>query len=145
MGSMTTTDAMSPAAEAWRMLDKLARARRARVVAVAAELDLSPAQATALWRLCPGDPLPMRDLAQALDCDNSSVTAIADRLEQQGLIRRRAAAHDRRLRMLEVTPRGARLRSKLIGSLEAPPVALEAMTVADQRLLCELLRRALGS
>ncbi len=145
MGAISTWEVTGPAVEAWRMVEELARAHRARLIEVAAELELSPGQAMALRRLRPGDPLPMRELARTLNCDNSNVTALADALEQRHLICRRAAPHDRRMRMLEVTPEGIRLRARLIEGLEAPPAPLTAMAVADQHLLCELLRRALGS
>ena len=40
----------------------------------------------------------MSALAHALHCDNSNVTGIVDRLEAAGLVERRAAEHDRRVK-----------------------------------------------
>ena len=47
-------------------------------------------------------------------CDNSNVTGIADRLEAAGLVERRPAEHDRRVKTLVLTRRrasGVRARS----------------------------------
>src|SRR5437870_3303553 len=74
-------------AEAWRLLFELFRAQRPRIVAIAAEFDLTLMQANVLHLL--DEPLPMSTLAERLSCDASNVTGIVDRLEARGLIERR--------------------------------------------------------
>jgi MarR family transcriptional regulator, organic hydroperoxide resistance regulator len=118
--------------------------QRPRHIAIAAEFDLSPMQAFALRLLEPGTPLPMSDLAEALHCDASNVTGIVDRLEDRGLIARRAADHDRRVKMLVVTESGAALRERLLARISEPPPPIAALSAADQRALRDVLRRALG-
>jgi DNA-binding MarR family transcriptional regulator len=118
--------------------------QRPRHIAIAAEFDLSPMQAFALRLLEPGTPLPMSDLAEALHCDASNVTGIVDRLEDRGLIARRAADHDRRVKMLVVTESGAALRERLLARISEPPLPIAALSAADQRALRDILRRALG-
>ena len=54
----------------------------------------------------PDEPLPMSALAGALQCDNSNVTGIVDRLEAAGLAERRAAERDRRVKTVVLTPHG---------------------------------------
>ena len=76
---MATTK-LSPAAEAWALLQQLMMGQRTRMLAVASEFDLAPAQILALKSLEPGRPRAMSDLAGALHCDNSNVTGIVDRL-----------------------------------------------------------------
>ena len=66
----------------------------------------------------------MSELAEALNCDNSNVTGIVDRLEDRGLVERRSATHDRRVKMLVVTPRGAELRAQLAERLDEAPEPL---------------------
>ena len=51
----------------------------------------------ALGHLDADEPLPMSALAGALQCDNSNVTGIVDRLEAAGLAERRPAERDRRV------------------------------------------------
>ena len=71
-----------------------------RFMAIASEFELSPPQVMALRQLDPDEPKPMSELALALRCDNSNVTGIVDRLEDRGLVERRPAEHDRRVKML---------------------------------------------
>jgi MarR family transcriptional regulator, organic hydroperoxide resistance regulator len=133
-----------PASEAWELLLELLHTERARHAAVAAELDLAPMQAVALKKLQPGAPVPMSALAEALGCDASNVTGIVDRLEARGLIERCAADHDRRVKMLSVTEKGADVRGTLLARLHEAPPELAALPRTDQRLLRDVLRRALA-
>lgn len=48
-------------------------------------------------------------LARAVHLSQPTVSGIVDRLERRGLVRREAAARDRRSRMIRVTPRGRRV------------------------------------
>jgi MarR family transcriptional regulator, organic hydroperoxide resistance regulator len=133
----------SPAGEAWALMHELFHASRRRFLAVASEFELSPPQVRALGVLDPDRPVPMSELAEALHCDNSNVTGIVDRLEDRGLVERRSATHDRRVKMLAVTPRGAEIRERLAERLEQPPTPLANLSPEDQRTLRDIMRRAL--
>jgi DNA-binding MarR family transcriptional regulator len=130
--------------EAWTLLLELLLAERGRIPAIAATLRLSPAQCHVLRLLEPGKPVSMRRIADALSCDASNVTGIVDRLEARGLLERRAAAHDRRLRVIVVTRRGVTARARLLARLTAPPPPIARLSGAEQRALCTILRRALA-
>ena len=146
MGARATIRSASPAAEAWKLMGELFHAYgRTRMLAVASEFDLSPPQVMALRVLEPGEPVPMRELARALHCDNSNVTGIVDRLEDRGLVERRGALHDRRVKMLTVTAAGAELREQLDQRLTDPPEPLARLSSADQRVLRDVMRRAVRS
>ncbi len=134
---------ISAADEAQRLFFEIGMAERRRRGAELAELGLTFAQAHALRILDPDRPLPMSTLAKELACDASNVTGIVDRLEERGLIERRGAPHDRRLKMLFVTDEGARLRRKVAERMLAPPAAITRLSPADQRALRDVLRRAL--
>ncbi len=133
------------AREAWRLLQSLTRSERGRLPAIAAQAGLAPGQVLALCSLDPAKPMAMSDLAATLACDNSNVTGIIDRLEQRGLVQRRPAERDRRVKMLVVTAAGARVRQDLRSALSEPPAALAGLPAADQRVLRDLLRRAMGA
>jgi DNA-binding MarR family transcriptional regulator len=115
-----------------------------RFMAIASEFDLSPPQVMALRQLDPDEPKPMSELAVALRCDNSNVTGIVDRLEDRGLVERRPGEHDRRVKMLMITERGAQVRAGLAARLDEPPEALANLSPEDQRALRDIMRRALG-
>ncbi len=130
-----------PAAEAWQLIRQLWMTNVPRFQAICAEHDLTKPQAGALLQLDPDRPIPMSGLAGALMCDASNVTGIVDRLEDRGLVERRNAPQDRRVKMLAVTPAGARVRGEIASRLSPPP-GLTALSAADQRALRDLLRRA---
>ncbi len=141
-----TSPVKHPAAvqEAWSLVGRLFWQMRPRMLAVAGEVGLTPPQMFALRALDPQQPVPMRELAAQLKCDSSNVTGLVDGLEAQGLVERRSADHDRRVRMLVVTERGAQVRARITEAVEEVPPALASLSAEDQRALRDILRRALG-
>ena len=117
---------------------------RPRMLRIAGEFGLTPPQLLALRSLDPEKPVPMRALAQALNCDSSNVTGLVDGLAAQGLVERREAEHDRRVRMLVVTERGAGVRNRLFEAMQEVPEPIASLSAEDQRALRDILRRALG-
>lgn len=107
---------------------------------VAAEFDLKPGQAQALQQLQPGRPLTMGEVARGIRCDPSTITGIADRLEERGLVRREASESDRRVKTLVLTPAGAALRRKLLARLAEVPPALTGLPPVTKRALRGLSR-----
>lgn len=142
--SSTTPAQDAAASEAWTLLAELVAAERGRTMCVCSEVDLAPGQMAALKWLDPATPVPMRELANALCCDNSNVTGIIDRLEDRGLVERRPAEHDRRVKLLSVTPEGAQLRERIKSRMEEPPEALLRLDQDERLALRDLLRKALG-
>jgi len=140
---MRTRRANSPSCEAWRLLFDLLMAQRSRVPAIAAEFGLSPMQCHVLRLLEPGEAAPMGRLASGLGCDASNITGIVDRLEARGLISRRLAERDRRVRVLALTDSGVELRAKLVERMAEPPQWVERLPADEQQALCRILRRAL--
>ena len=107
--------------------------------AVAAEFDLTPAQARALLYL--GEAVPMRSLACHLSCDASNVTGIADRLEARGLVRRGEAEQDRRVKLLLVTSEGLNVRSRLKRRLMETSPFMSGLSEEERSTLKELLSK----
>lgn len=130
--------------EAWALMGRLFWEMRPRMIRVAGEFGLTPPQLFALRTLDPDEPVPMRALAAALQCDSSNVTGLVDGLEAQGLVERREAEHDRRVRMLVVTELGRQVRDRVIAVAQEVPATLAALSADDQELLRDVLRRALG-
>jgi DNA-binding MarR family transcriptional regulator len=140
-----SVDTATPATEAWSLIEQLILATKQQFMALAREFELSPPGLIALKSLDPADPLPMSELASCLHLDNSTVTGIVDRLEERGLVERRTAAHDRRVKMLVVTDEGAAIRTKVVERLASVPSPLTKLSRNDQIALRDILRRALAT
>lgn len=78
------------------------------------EFGLSTRQFWALHHLSETEGLSMIDLSRLLFTDKSNVTAIADRLEAAGLIKRSPAPQDRRVILLTLTPEGAERHEQVL-------------------------------
>lgn len=88
------------------------------------------------------EPLSMRGLAERLGIDASYVTAIADQLEERGLIERRPHPTDRRIKSLALTDEGRRFRERVLGELWSTIPSFDGLTGAERRELRRLLTRA---
>src|SRR4051812_42983319 len=114
-------------------------------MAVMSELGLSFQQSMALMRLDPDEPLPMSALASALQCDNSNVTGIVDRMEASGLVERRPFEGDRRVKAVALTPLGELVRGQVQSRAGTPPPGIAALSEADTAKLREILQRAVDA
>ncbi|MET8975933.1 MarR family transcriptional regulator [Streptomyces sp. NPDC004539] len=90
------------------------------------------------------EPLPMRKIAERLKCEPSNVTGIVDRLETRGLVERRPAPTDRRVKLAAVTPEGRQVARDLRDSLQFAHEPFAELSATERVLLRGLLRRMLG-
>lgn len=127
-----------PAREAWALLSELVYPPP--FIEIARQLGLRPPAFGTMRAL--DRPRPMSEIAAELRCDNSSVTAIVDALEEKGWARRRPSEQDRRVKLIELTAEGQKVRTRLVGELEKPPPWLQRLDASEQRALRDLLRRA---
>ena len=132
-----------PSCEAWQLLVRFSFTQRATLPALAAELELSPAQCHLLNLIDPERPMPMGEVAGAMSCDASNVTGLVDRLESRGLLQRVPSDEDRRVKVLSLTPLGKKVRAALLEKMTATPPTLERLSAADQRALARILRQLL--
>ena len=85
----------------------------------------------------------MRELARRVRADPSRMTAVADELEARGLLERQTDPTNRRVKLLVLTPAGAKLRRSLVERVyEGSPI--EPLSPADRATLSAMLGRALG-
>jgi DNA-binding MarR family transcriptional regulator len=140
--AVRTRERTSPAEEAQKLFFEIGMAQRGKVAAALGKLGLSFPQAHALRLLDPDEPMPMSALAERLFCDASNVTGIVDRLEARGLVERRSAERDRRVKALALTPAGVELREEVFAVMSEPPEAIAALSAEDQRALRDILARA---
>ena len=78
------------------------------------------------------EALPLSDLAARQHCVRSNITQLIDRLEKEGLVRRRAAADDRRSVLAEITPAGQQAHAKGMRALaEAQRAIVKALKAGE--------------
>ena len=127
------------ACRAWQLLVRFFFAQREHLPTSGSELELSPTQCHVLHLLEPGQALPMGRLAQTLACHASNITGLVDRLEARGLVRRRPAIDDRRVKVLELTPDGSRLRAQMLKRMTTSASPLAKLSPQQQRALVRIL------
>ena len=133
-----------PLESAWPLLMGLVLEQRWRWADVSAELGLSQAGLRALLGIDPDQPRPMRDLARAMNCDPSYVTAMVDDLEQAGYAERRSLPTDRRVKTVMLTATGKKALRRVQRDLFPVPAQLSRLPAAQRRQLGRLLAPALS-
>ncbi len=134
----------SGAQELWALLVATFANWEERINAAAADADLSPVSAWALVQLDPDHPMSQKALAQRLKCNPSTVVDPTDRLEEAGLVVRKPNAADRRINVLVVTAKGARVRDELISRLFEPPSAFSRLPAREQARFRDVMREAVS-
>jgi DNA-binding MarR family transcriptional regulator len=129
------------AADAWRAIFDLIVTSAPERDAFIRRLGLSPAESRALASLEPARGRPMWALAREWGCDPSNATWLVDRLERQGLAARETGASDRRVKMVVLTPKGARLRARLRRAFYKPPRLLAGLSRQDLKSLSRAAAR----
>ncbi|MFB7663622.1 MarR family winged helix-turn-helix transcriptional regulator [Kitasatospora sp. NPDC056138] len=105
--------------------------------AAAATYELTALQAKALMATV--EPVPMRTVADRLHTEPSNVTAVVDRLEERGLVERRPAPTDRRIKLVAATEAGRRAIAELRAAMPFAADPLAALDATQRATLCELL------
>jgi DNA-binding MarR family transcriptional regulator len=122
----------SRAHELWALVVESFGGWEERVNDAAAAAGLSPVSAWALVQLDPDHPISQKELAARLHCNPSTVVDPTDRLEEGGLVIRKANPADRRVNVLIATPRGRQVRVELIDRLFEPPEAFRRLPAREQ-------------
>lgn len=78
---------------------------------------LTPVQAMLLVSFKPGLAKTMNELSNMMCCDASNTTGLIDRLEAGKYIERAADPKDRRVKKIQLTPRGIKCRQFIIEAL----------------------------
>jgi DNA-binding MarR family transcriptional regulator len=90
------------------------------------------------------EPMSMRG-AERLGIDASYITAIADQLEERGLIERRPHPNDWRIKSLALTDEGRHVRDQILDELWTTVPVLDGLREPERRELRRLLDKAVGS
>jgi DNA-binding MarR family transcriptional regulator len=131
------------AGDVWRSMAEFTwtRMQGGRAMHHLKSLGLTPGHLKVLWALQPDEALPMGAIAELLSVDPSATTWLIDRLEERKLVERKMLSTDRRVKVVSLTRRGERVKTKVLGDLLEPPFELLAL---DRERL-EALRSALAA
>jgi DNA-binding MarR family transcriptional regulator len=140
---------------AWVSKDKIAEAlpeqlfalhdrMRGELRSLCGEIKVTDAQVGVLWRMSAeqDSELTSGQLADRIGCDASTVTSLVDRLERHGVLVRVAHPHDRRAKILRLTPLGCELRDR-VEQYRRHESPFAALSPAEQERLHELLERTI--
>ena len=119
------------ARDVWRqMFDFFMQTAPARQKAIARR-GLTPNDSRALATLSATDGRTMSSLADEWQCDASNATWIVDRLERMGFVRRDAMLTDRRVKLVMLTPKGVKVKARLLEEFHDPPEALRRLSQVE--------------
>jgi DNA-binding MarR family transcriptional regulator len=108
---------------------------------VGAPMELKPVEYTVLTLVAENPGGSLARIARALSVTPPHVTAIVDRLEQRGLVARRANEKDKRTQVLVATRAGADLVRKATERILAAEQSALALSPGEQAILAELLHK----
>ena len=114
------------AGDVWRSMAEFtwSRVQGGRAMHALKGLGLAPGHLKVLGLLEPGEALPMGTIAEHLSIDPSMATWLIDRLEERKLVDRTMLASDRRVKVVSLTRRGERVKTKVFAELFEPPTEL---------------------
>ncbi len=129
------------AGRVWRMMfDYLIATSPSREDALARR-GLTANDARGLWSLSQEEGRPLGSLAREWGCDPSNVTFIVDRLVRAGLASRTESEADRRIKLIALTEKGARIRQELLTEYHTPPEGVFRLSLRDLETLEPVLTR----
>jgi len=141
--SAVQRDVMTEGADEGLMLAVVTAARhiQERLEVILGSASLTPAKFQALDALVRADaPMALSELAGSLKCVRSNITQLADRLEQDGLLKRVDDASDRRAIRAVVTPLGVERHAAGVAVIAAFQSELATIaTSADRARVVQVL------
>jgi DNA-binding MarR family transcriptional regulator len=131
------------AGDVWRQMAEFtwSHMQRGQAFRVLKGLGLTPGHLRVLQALEPDEAISMGAIADVLQCDPSMATWLIDRLEERRLVERKMLTTDRRVKIVSLTRRGVRVKTKVLAHLLEPPP--ELLSLGLERL--EALRGALSA
>ncbi|MGO1548073.1 MarR family winged helix-turn-helix transcriptional regulator [Microbacterium gubbeenense] len=105
--------------------------------------ELSPPRFAALARLIEVETVSQNRLGRLISADAATVKGIVDRLRSIGAVEVEADPHDKRQRLVSITPRGRELYDRGVAASRASAASLMShLSEGEARMLVELLAKA---
>lgn len=108
-----------------------------------AELEMCGSDFAVLEALLHKGPLPINEIGRKIQLTSGSITVAVDRLEQKGLVERRAHGTDRRARVVHLTKPGSKLITRIYAdhAADMEQLASTSLTKAERKTLIRLLKK----
>ena len=107
-------------------------------------IEISPGQGRILFALWQEDSIPIRELAKRTQLGKSTLTDMLDRMDTEGLIRRKASEADKRRTLVYLTQRTKKLHEKYLAvSKEMTELFYRGFSADDIGIFEDYLRRLL--
>ena len=132
------TDLLSESRNLSELLLSSSESAREMYVEIASRLELPVALARALCLL--EKPETMTGLALKHRCDKSYITSLTDQMEALGYVKR-VPGEDRRTKMIELTNKGLKTRTKLEHEIAQLSPMMNRLTKLERQTLRELLEK----
>ena len=111
-----------------------------------AAFDVTPVQYSIMSAVQAHPGLDQARLGEVVGVDRATLANVVGRLERRGLVRRRASAADRRLRLVDMTEDGAALLARMDApARRAHARTVEALAPADRRAFVQALAQLVQS
>lgn len=125
----------------WQLMFDFLISSAPRRAEVLGRFGLTPNDSRALNSLRQDEGRTMRSLADEWRCDASNATWIVDRLERAGLAVRRDEPNDRRVKLVLLTAKGARVKGDVMDAFYTAPPELLGLDSSELAALERLLDR----
>lgn len=113
------------------------------IVQIAEDHNITLMQALTLCLLEPDQSVPMKSLSTFMSCDPSNITGIVEQLVTEGLVDRKEAVHDRRVKTVTLTDKGLALRDKFLEITTSTRLPhLDELTDRETEQLIAILEKA---
>ena len=125
------------------VLWKAARAVEAYAQNSVSHLEMCGSDFAVLEALLHKGPLPVNEIGKKVLLTSGSITVAVDRLEDRGLVERRAHGTDRRARVVHLTKEGRKLIARAFErhAADMEQLASSSLTVTERRTLIRLLKK----
>jgi MarR family 2-MHQ and catechol resistance regulon transcriptional repressor len=125
------------------VLWKAASAVQAYAESSISELEMCGSDFAVLEALLHKGPLPVNEIGKKVLLTSGSITVAIDRLENKGLVERRAHGTDRRARIVHLTKAGRKLISRVYAdhAADMERLASASLTKAERQTLIRLLKK----
>ncbi len=125
------------------VLWKAARAVESYAQKSVTELKMCGSDFAVLEALLHKGPLPVNEIGKKVLLTSGSITVAVDRLEQRGLVERRAHGSDRRARIVHLTREGRKLITRAYAqhAADLEQLASASLTATERATLIRLLKK----